>query len=102
MDIVLEALDTNADFVVFVDWLVGDGETVTAGSPVCLVETSKATVEVTTRAAGVLHHRAQAGDKVAVGAVIARVLADGEPDAPAARPPQPAAVEGRVSHRARE
>jgi 2-oxoglutarate dehydrogenase E2 component (dihydrolipoamide succinyltransferase) len=73
-------------------WLKTEGEPVNAGEPLVELETDKVNVEVPSPAAGVLASiRAQAGETVTVGAVLA-VVAEGAAapaPAPAAAPAQP-------------
>jgi pyruvate/2-oxoglutarate dehydrogenase complex dihydrolipoamide acyltransferase (E2) component len=80
-----------------VEWLVSPGERVTEDQPVLVVETDKASVEVPAPAAGrILERRAEAGDRVKVGAVLYLLEIDQPQVAPptgpgpVAPPPQPA------------
>ncbi len=59
-------------------WLKKDGESVEADEPVLELETEKASNEIPAPAAGVLHIKAQEGAKVAIGAVIGEIEADGK------------------------
>lgn len=66
-----------------VRWLKREGERVTKGEPLMEVETDKAVVEVESPGAGILSGvKAREGEEVAVGTVIAYLLA------PAAKPPE--------------
>ena len=56
-----------------VRWLKGDGATVRADEPVVELETDKSAMEVAAEGAGRLSIRAQAGERVRVGAVIAEI-----------------------------
>src|ERR1041384_1583843 len=79
----------NDDFVILISWLVQDGARVTAGTPVALFETSKATVELVAPVDGYLLHAAAESAELPVGAEIGsvRVSADAAPSpTPAARP----------------
>lgn len=74
MDITLSAdllgEETEGDLV---EWLATDGDTVTQGQAVAQIETSKVVVDVESPAAGTLRHRAEEGDVVELGQVIAIV-----------------------------
>ncbi|GAB3059988.1 biotin/lipoyl-containing protein [Sediminivirga luteola] len=74
MDITLSAdllgEETEGDLV---EWLATDGDTVTQGQTVAQIETSKVVVDVESPAAGTLRHRAEEGDVVELGQVIAVV-----------------------------
>jgi 2-oxoglutarate dehydrogenase E2 component (dihydrolipoamide succinyltransferase) len=69
-------------------WLKKPGEAVTADEPIAELETDKVSVEVPSPVAGVLTEQlVQAGDNVAVGAVIARIDETAIPGAAAAKSP---------------
>ena len=68
-DVVLKSLDTNADFVVLVEWVIPEGGQVALGETICYVETSKAVIEVSAPSAGLLSHRARVDEVVAGQAV---------------------------------
>jgi pyruvate dehydrogenase E2 component (dihydrolipoamide acetyltransferase) len=59
-------------------WLVGVGEAVAEGQPLCEIETDKITTEVEAPASGVLLRRIAAGEDVPVGATIALIGHPGE------------------------
>ena len=62
-----------------ISWLKMEGEAVLEGEPIMEVETDKATVEIEASASGSLGGvRAQEGDEVPVGQVIAWILDPGE------------------------
>lgn len=46
LEIVLTREDANTEYALLAEWLVADRSEVAAGQPVCVVETTKATVEV--------------------------------------------------------
>ena len=74
-------LGWNMEEGVFVGWLKADGDAVKSGDAVFTLEGEKATEDVESLDAGTLHIPAdgpQAGDKLAVGAVIGYLLAAGE------------------------
>lgn len=66
--------------VVIAEWLKQDGEYVERDEPICEIESEKASFEVPADEAGVLETKAEAGDTIAVGAVLAVV--DTEAEAP--------------------
>jgi len=76
-------------------WLVEDGGTVARGEELCEIETDKAAMTYEADTDGIVHHVAAAGDTLPIGAVIARLLAEGEappaPDAATTAPPEAAA-----------
>jgi pyruvate dehydrogenase E2 component (dihydrolipoamide acetyltransferase) len=89
-------------------WFKAEGEAVSKGEPLIEVETDKITVELEAPASGQLANvTALAGDEVAVGTVIAKILAPGEstsePPEPASAPSvQPSAPDSRARPTAAE
>jgi len=79
---------------VLASWSVPDGAYVKKGDTLFELETDKASAEVPAPEAGIVRHRAQPGDEVQVGAVVAVIEASaGAPAAVAAAPQQaPAAA----------
>ncbi len=59
-------------------WLAADGAAVKRGDELAEIETDKAAMTYEADGDGVLHHVAAEGDALPVGAVIARLLGDGE------------------------
>jgi len=55
------------------EWLVADGETVTEGAPLFLVETEKVETEVTAAASGTVHWEAQLQETYPVGTRVGRI-----------------------------
>lgn len=85
-EIVMPALGIAQETGRIVEWLAVEGDTVTEGEPLLEIETDKVTVSLDAPASGILSAvRANDGDDVAVGRVIAYIVAPGEepPDAPA-------------------
>ncbi len=75
------------------EWLVADGQPVSAGAAVMRIETDKVETDVEISADGVLHHVGRPGDVFACGAVIAYVLELGEAPPASGRPlPPPTSV----------
>jgi acetyltransferase-like isoleucine patch superfamily enzyme len=54
LEIVLTREDANTEYALLAEWLVEDRTDVTQGQPVCVVETTKATVEVESPGAGTI------------------------------------------------
>jgi len=60
--------------VILLEWLVPDGTSVAEGTPVLLVETEKAEVEIVSPAAGIIFVTVPADDQeVAVGTLVGHV-----------------------------
>jgi pyruvate/2-oxoglutarate dehydrogenase complex dihydrolipoamide acyltransferase (E2) component len=73
LEIVLTREDANTEYALLAEWLVEDRSDVTAGQPVCVVETTKATVEVEAPGAGTLVQLYDDGVEVELGKTIAYV-----------------------------
>jgi acetyltransferase-like isoleucine patch superfamily enzyme len=71
LEVVLTREDANSEFAVITEWLVADRAEVAEGQPVCVVETSKAEVEIESPGDGVLVRRFEAGAEVELGHAIA-------------------------------
>lgn len=107
LDVVLTREDANTEFALLAAWLVGDSEPVTLGQPVCIIETTKATVEVASPGDGTLVHLFDADTEVELGGVVALVAeSDAELlEARARRQPAEAPVaeaDAKATRRARE
>jgi pyruvate dehydrogenase E2 component (dihydrolipoamide acetyltransferase) len=86
-EIFIPASGMAAEDVLVSEWLKQPGDEVAAGEPVAVVETDKATVEVSGTTAGRLsRHLVEVGARVPGGTTVAYVLNDGEtePGAPGA------------------
>jgi len=57
-----------------VEWLVADGDQVTVGQPLYLLETDKTQNEVPSPVAGIIKLIGQAGETYDVGTIIAEVI----------------------------
>src|SRR5690348_17684483 len=78
-DVILPALGMAQDTGKIVEWLKAEGESVTAGEPLVVIETDKAAVDLEAPATGILSRvAAKVGDEVPVAQVIAVILAPGE------------------------
>jgi acetyltransferase-like isoleucine patch superfamily enzyme len=96
LEIVLTREDANTEFALLAEWLVEDRAEVEQGQPVCVVETTKATVEVEAPGAGTIVQLYEDGVEVELGKTIARIAetaeelasleADAETEKPAAKP----------------
>jgi 2-oxoglutarate dehydrogenase E2 component (dihydrolipoamide succinyltransferase) len=60
--------------VTIVDWVVPDGTPVEAGQVVLTVETDKVEQEIESPDAGTLVHRAEPGDTLALGELLAEII----------------------------
>ncbi len=69
-------------------WLKKEGEWVNADEVVCEIESEKATLEIPSENAGVLHILIPEGETVAVGATIARIDSDAKEEASPAGAPE--------------
>lgn len=90
--VIMPALGMAQDTGKVLRWLAAEGQAVVKGQPLMEIETDKVTAEIEAPVSGVLAGvRAQAGQEVPVGQVVAYILGAGEslPAAPpaAARPP---------------
>jgi pimeloyl-ACP methyl ester carboxylesterase len=100
VEVILPKVDMDMTHGTVAVWHVGEGDEVVKGAALFDIETDKAAMEVESPATGrLLGVRARPGDKVAVGAVVALIYADGEdlgtaPAAVAEAPPIATAAEG--------
>jgi 2-oxoglutarate dehydrogenase E2 component (dihydrolipoamide succinyltransferase) len=92
IDVIVPALGESITEATVGEWLKAPGEVVKADEAIVSLETDKVAVEVPAPAAGVLAEQLfMAGDTVSVGAVIARIEAQGAAGAKAAPATAPAA-----------
>lgn len=77
VEIVLTREDANSEAALVSEWLVPNRAPVAKGRPVCVVETSKAAIEIEAPADGLLGHLYRVGDEVLLGLPIA-VVAESE------------------------
>jgi acetyltransferase-like isoleucine patch superfamily enzyme len=73
LEIVLTREDANTEFALLAEWLVADRARVELDQPVCVVETTKATVEVPSPGAGTIVQLYDEGVEVELGKTIARI-----------------------------
>jgi len=74
LEIVLTQDDANTERALLAEWLVEDRQEVVAGDSICVVETTKATVEVEASGAGTLVQLVPAGVEVELGHAVAIVV----------------------------
>lgn len=72
-DITMPKLGMTMTYGTVVRWHKQDGEAVTAGEPLCEVETDKLNSEIEAEASGVLTIVAQEGDELGVGATLGKI-----------------------------
>ena len=107
LEIVLTREDANTEYALLAEWLVEDRADVAAGQPVCVVETTKATVEVEAPGAGTIVQLYAENVEVELGKTIAYVAEsadelasiDAREEKPAAKP---AAGERKATRKAVE
>jgi pyruvate dehydrogenase E2 component (dihydrolipoamide acetyltransferase) len=87
--LLLPALSEGMEEGTLLQWLIANGEPVSAGDPVAEVETDKATTELEAPAHGRLWHRVAEGETVPVGSELAVVGGDDESPDPAMAKPRP-------------
>jgi acetyltransferase-like isoleucine patch superfamily enzyme len=107
LEIVLTREDANTEFALLAEWLVADRVEVEQGQPVCVVETTKATVEIEAPGAGTIVQLYEEGVEVELGKVVARIAETAEELASLesgteAAPPKPDEGERRATRKAVE
>jgi acetyltransferase-like isoleucine patch superfamily enzyme/nicotinamide mononucleotide (NMN) deamidase PncC len=73
LEIVLTREDANTEYALLAEWLVADETEVERGQPVCVVETTKATVEIEAPGSGTIVQLYGDGVEVELGRTIAYV-----------------------------
>ena len=109
LEIVLTREDANTEFALLAEWLVEDRAEVQQGQPVCVVETTKATVEIEAPGAGTIVQLFEDGVEVELGRTVAYVaetadeLASLEQDPEREKPaPKPSATDRKATRKAVE
>ncbi len=107
LEIVLTRDDANSDSALLAEWLVDDRAEVRKGQPVCVVETSKASVEIEAPGDGVVVRLVEPSVDVELGTTIALVAEDDAEIARAAErveraPERGAPAQRNVTRRAAE
>jgi acetyltransferase-like isoleucine patch superfamily enzyme len=77
-EIVLTREDANTEFALLAEWLVEDRAEVDQGQPVCVVETTKATVEVESPGTGTIVQLYDEGVEVELGKTVAYIAESAE------------------------
>jgi 2-oxoglutarate dehydrogenase E2 component (dihydrolipoamide succinyltransferase) len=95
MDVIIPAVGESITSGLISTWHKKDGESVQPGDVLLTLETDKVSTEITAEKAGVLHIKAQEGQEVKIGEVVASINEAGSAapatPAPAPAPPAPAA-----------
>ena len=78
IEIVLTREDANSESAFLAEWLVEDGATVRKGHGVCVVETSKASIEIEAPGDGTIVQLVKAETDVELGSTIALVAANAD------------------------
>ena len=78
LEIVLTREDANTEFALLAEWLVDDRAEVEQGQPVCVIETTKATVEIEAPGGGTIVQLYDEGAEVELGKTIARIAESAE------------------------
>ncbi|WP_375452183.1 alpha/beta fold hydrolase [uncultured Devosia sp.] len=104
-EVIMPKVDMDMTHGTFATWHVAEGAEVRQGDPLFDIETEKAAMEVEAPVSGRLRHiAAQPGDRIAVGAAIAWLYAQGEtetpPPAAATSPPPPVQAAAPVATQA--
>jgi acetyltransferase-like isoleucine patch superfamily enzyme len=108
LEIVLTREDANTEYALLAEWLVEDRAEIVPGQPVCVVETTKATVEVESPGAGTIVQLYGEEVEVELGKTIAYVAESADElaaiDAKAVEKPsaKPAAGERKATRKAVE
>jgi acetyltransferase-like isoleucine patch superfamily enzyme len=108
LEIVLTREDANTEYALLAEWLVPDRSEVATGQAVCVVETTKATVEVESPGAGTIVQLYGEAVEVELGKTIAYVaesadeLASIDAQAEAKPAPKPAMGERKATRKAVE
>ncbi|MGI9658624.1 MAG: biotin/lipoyl-containing protein [Gaiellaceae bacterium] len=105
-EVLLTREDANTEFALLAEWLVADGASVASGEPVCVIETTKATVEVEAPGHGALVHLYAVGAEVELGSAVG-LIAESDAELSEAReratPATPVSTDGpRATRKARE
>lgn len=74
LEVVLTREDANSESALLVEWLLDDRTLVSKGQAVCVVETSKATIEIEAPGEGTLCQIAREGQEVELGRRIAVIV----------------------------
>lgn len=90
----MPSLGADMEFGTVVEWLIGEGDEVTKGDIVAVVDTDKADIEVEIFTSGVVTELlVPVGERVEVGTPLARIATDGETPPAEPAPAEPSTVE---------
>ena len=81
IEIKVPAIGESISEVTMGTWIKENGAFVEEDEIICEVESEKATVEITAERAGTLNQKAQEGDTLSIGAVLAEIESDGKKSA---------------------
>ena len=98
-DVIMPRLSDSMEEGTILKWLKSSGEEVKLGEPIAEIETDKATMTYEADAAGFFQPLASEGDTLAIGAVIARLLASADEASARRRPPRSAPAGRRARAR---
>ena len=73
MDVIIPPVGESITEVVIGQWLKSNGSTIEADEVICELESDKANFELRSEAAGLLNHKAQTGDTLAIGSTVATI-----------------------------
>jgi acetyltransferase-like isoleucine patch superfamily enzyme len=76
--VILTREDANTEFALLAEWLAGDRDLVAKGQLLCVIETSKASVEIESPGEGTLLHLYEQGAEVELGREIAVIAESSE------------------------
>ena len=99
IEMIMPKVDMDQETGTVVEWIKTDGQKVTEGETILVIETDKIAIDVEAPGTGILNGiSAQPGETIPIGTVIAYILEEGEvlpessgrPPAPASPDPEPA------------
>jgi len=99
IEVKIPSVGESVQEAVLGEWFKQDGDMVEKDEALFVIETDKVTLEVTAEAAGILTILVQAGETVAVGAVVAKIEVGAEKpaEAPAKAEPAPEAPKAKAT-----
>ncbi|NBW75633.1 MAG: dihydrolipoamide acyltransferase [Sphingomonadaceae bacterium] len=77
-EIRIPKLGMSATEMTLVEWMFGDGDSVTEGEVIYTVETDKTTAEIEAQASGIIHPAGEEGAVYQVGDLIGTIEGTGE------------------------
>lgn len=73
-EIIVPQLGVNDEFITIVEWFVNDKDKVNIGTPLCVIETSKATFEIEAEYEGYVRISKKAGEEAQIKEVIGYIV----------------------------